>query len=468
MDIKKVIQNKGINPENGRKVKALFPTKIKSKGEKISEDIFDMEFAEWLERLYPTMIEEYGQEKIDTILYNYTYELIETYLSNSAGICRKNKISVCWYFKNLHEALTAFLHETGHATGGPFSHEKLLEAGYEDRESFFIKLEEAMVSERQNILEFGEFNTKYFDYFGSDGKIRRYHFKSRNFKYAHYQAYLEGLKILLGKSKGLIYENARSATIEEHDEIYAQIKAEMQTLLTEEQFISLANALNGAIIHLDYPDEDGSIRSKYKKIVVDLKIKTPEQFEERYKYNVEFARKHGKLNQTIDEDINDFCRLIIEVLKQRITDEKYDKVEALSQISRYIVMIRNYDESLEKVTNELIELWRSEISKINLNIMGMEDISLQEKEAIMHYILAVPGISYEDIKNIKLIKNQKNEMNMTIGSKGTFCITKGEIETEKHGVPYNDPFMCGIQFTNNYFIQDRNMPNNGTPSEEVR
>lgn len=442
MDIKRIIQNKGYNLENGKKVKALFPTKKSSKGEIIGKDIFDEEFARWLELLYPFMIEEYGQEKIDTILYNYTYELIYTNISSFSGFCTQDKVVACWYLKNLHEALTVFLHETGHAAGGPYGNEKLLLAGYEENESFFNKLEEAMVSERQNILEYGEFNTKYYDYMDDNGKIGRNHFKSRSDKYAYYQVFLEGLKILLGESKGLIYENARSSTLEEHDKIYKKIKDEIKSVLKPEQYIILANSLNGAIIHLDYPSKKGDINSKYKKIVIDFKRKNLNEFIETYGYNFSFAKKYGKQNQSIDEDINDFCGLIIEILKQRINDEKYDKLTALSQISRYIVMIKNSDKSLEKATDELMELWRREVSITNEQLT---DMSPQEREAISHYILAIPDISYEDLKNIKLLKKQNNNFFIEIGTKGVFYITKGIIEPEKNGKPYCDPCMCVLQ-----------------------
>ncbi len=87
------------------------------------------------------------------------YEKKEVY-----ALTKDKIIEYDWSSKNLHEALTLFIHEAGHAIGSlETDKDSFLMEGFEYREAFLNKFEEAVVSERQNEIEYGELNYTYVE-----------------------------------------------------------------------------------------------------------------------------------------------------------------------------------------------------------------------------------------------------------------------------------------------------------------
>ena len=115
--------------------------------------------------LFPEMTKIFGEEK--AIKFLKEYELIpRNRIGQNSGATYKDdkKIEFDWSSKNLHEALTLFIHEAGHAIGSlETDRDSFLMEGFEYREAFLNKIEEAVVSERQNEIEYGELNYDYIE-----------------------------------------------------------------------------------------------------------------------------------------------------------------------------------------------------------------------------------------------------------------------------------------------------------------
>ena len=129
----------------------------------MSSKNYDEKLIDVTIELLPEMISIFGEEK--TFKFFKEYNLIpRNRIGKNSGATFKNekKIEFDWALKNKHEALTLLIHEAGHAIGSLETEKNhFLMEGFEYRESFLNKLEEAVVSQRQDELEFGDMNYMY-------------------------------------------------------------------------------------------------------------------------------------------------------------------------------------------------------------------------------------------------------------------------------------------------------------------
>lgn len=476
MDIDKIIFNKGYNPDNNEKMKAFFPTIVDANGI-VKEDVFDEEFAKWIKAFYPFMVKYLGRNETEKFLSEYTYELNTDPIANgkkNSGTChrKEKKIVSNWAEANIHNASIALLHEAGHAVKMFFGNDELLGAGFLDNESVFVKLDEAHVSQGQYYVESGNFSYRYMNIFGED-----LNFKTRSDKYPYYQVYLECLKLLLGKNSDLLDKNAKASSIEEKDIVYQQIKMNLTNNLTPNQFARLIDCLNGLIIHVNYPQTPGDLRSKYQKLVVNMQRNTPEGFEAIYDKNVKVAKSRETYDRSIEEDIDELCLVTLEVLKDRLQSPKYDKFEVLKQIARYFCNIRNSSETMKEQTAELLKLWKNEIESLDINLDSLANKPLTEEDKIvlLTYLFSIQGISIEDLKNTKIIdlpsnvsniNSSENSTYINIGKKGMYRLFKKSERININNIltlseTTEDPFMRGIKFEEVDFIKE-------FPSGEIR
>lgn len=130
----------------------------------ISTKNYDFELSEAIKELLPEMVGIFGKEK--TIKFFEEYTLVprnRTGLNNSGATNKEQKIiEFAWSIKDRHEAINALIHEAGHALGALETEQNyILMEGFEYREAFLTKLEEAVVSEKQDELGFGEMGYNY-------------------------------------------------------------------------------------------------------------------------------------------------------------------------------------------------------------------------------------------------------------------------------------------------------------------
>lgn len=483
MDVDKIILNKGYNPQTHEKVKAFFPTIVDKNGI-ASKDEFDEEFAKWIKCFYLEMVKYLGKEQTDRFLNEYTYELNVDAIANgrnSSGVCYRHEKRIVsnWAIPDIHNAVIAFLHEAGHTENIFYGNDELLGAGFLDAESIFSKLDEANVSYGQNVIEFGQFSQRYGNLF--DEQLS---FKTRSDKYEHYQVYLECLKLLLGEHKDLLDKNAKADTWEEKDIIFQQIKANLKNNLSDEQFARLVDCLNGLIIHINYPQIPGDLRGKYQNIVVRMQRRTPEEFEKMYEKNVQLAKSRGTYDRTIDEDVDDLCSVVLEVLKDRVQSPKYNKFETLKQISTYFTMIRNTSNNLKDKTDELLELYKKEVSEINIHLECIgnnpkNSISEEDRVILLNYLFSIEGITIDDLADIRIVEmpqgvtnssDSENSIYINVGNKGMFKYFKVPAKTSVNtffiqAETIEDSFMRGIHFEEVDFL--REFPSGETRGELI-
>lgn len=487
MDINKIIENKGYNPQTHEKVKVFFPTIVDKNGI-ASQDEFDEEFAKWIKAFYPDMIKEFGKEETDAFLNEYTYELNVDAVANgrnASGVCYRTEKRIVsnWALQDIHNAVIALLHEAGHCIKIFYGNDDILSAGFLDAESVFSKLDEANVSDRQNTIKNGRYSQKYMNLWDEE-----LNFKTRSVKYQYYQVYLETIRLLLGEYKDLLDKNAKATTREEKDIIYKQIKMNLKNNLKEEQFARLADCLNGLIIHINYPEIPGNMRSKYQNVVVRMQRRTPEEFERMYEKNVQLAKSRGTYDRTINEDVDDLCAVVLEVLKDRLQNPKYNKFECLKQISTYFSMIRNNSSVLKEQTDEILELWKNEVSSININLdcIGSNadnSVSEEDRTVLLNYLLSIEGITIDDLEDTKIIEmpqgvtesnDTQNRVYINVGNKGIFKYFKIPPKVNSkvnmniisfQGESTEDLFMRGIHFEEVEFL--REFPSGETRGELI-
>lgn len=472
MDIDKIILNRGYNLDNNKKIKAFFPTIVDKDGI-AREDEFDEEFAKWIKAFYPFMIKYFGSNETEKFLEEYTYELNIDPIANGSkesGTCYRTqkRITSNWAEANIHNAAIAFLHEAGHAVKIFFATDELLLTGFLENGSIFAKLDEANVSQGQYELESGKFSHKYMNLFDEE-----LDFKTISDKYPCYQVYLECLKLLLGEHKDLLDQNAKAPSIEEKDIIYQQIKMNLKNNLSQEQIDRLVDCLNGLIIHVNYPQNPGDLKSKYQNLVVNMRRYTPEQFQAMYEGNVKLAKNRGTYDRSITEDIDELCSVVVEVLRDRLKSSSYDKFGVLKQISTYFCNIRNSSDKLKEQTDELFELWKNEISGININLLSIgsnlnNTVTEEDKMILLTYLFSIEGITQEDLSNTTIFNmpenisnnnDSENSVYINVGNKGIYKFYKEPPKTNKNvffimAESTEDPFMREIKFKEVEFVKE--------------
>ena len=120
----------------------------------LTEKNYDSELINYVFKFLPDMIGLFGKEKVISFFREYTLIPRSRIENNSGFILRTEKIiEFDWSLKSLHEALNLLFHEVGHAMGTlMLSYRHFLTETY-NRDAFLIKIEEAVVSEKQDELE---------------------------------------------------------------------------------------------------------------------------------------------------------------------------------------------------------------------------------------------------------------------------------------------------------------------------
>ena len=183
--------------------------------------------------------------------------------------------------------------------------------GFEYRESFLNKLEEAVVSEKQNELEYGELNYTYCtinnyengeDFHQNDFRTQPTH------KYTINNVFLKSIQILLGNNKDLITKMMFADSLEEKSRICNSIIKALEDKLSENDFFRLKDCINVFTLNysykgdkrtlLDYMKDDENFddsltREKYKEL---LKKNFPK--------NLKYCRERNLVNKNVSNIIN--------------------------------------------------------------------------------------------------------------------------------------------------------------------
>ena len=367
--------------------------------------------------LLPEMTKIFGEEK--TIKFFKEYELIpRNRIGQNSGATYKadKKIEFDWHSKKLHEALTLFIHEAGHAVGSlETNRESFLMEGFEHRESFLNKIEEAVVSERQNEIEYGELNYDYIEINnGENGEeFHQNDFKTQpTHKYTINNVFYKNIQILLGNNRDLINRMMFADNLEEKSEICNTIIGLLKTRLTEEEFLKLKDCVNVCVLNYSYKGDketlfdyinndknfdDSMTKEKYKELLIKY-----------FPKNIKYCMDRNLMKKNIFSAIDDLCELTVDALYTRLENTKYDKFFAIKEACEYFSKICNNNERLYTKTNQLK---MSLIDKMNILepslIAKFSSAGFNDEEVFEILIKIISKLDFKeaDLKNVQINNN---------------------------------------------------------------
>lgn len=378
---------------------------------------YPKELIKWAGELFPEMTKLFGEEKV--IKFFKEYELIprDRIGKNSGATYRANKkIEFDWDCKNLHEALTVFIHEAGHAIGSlETDRDSFLMEGFEDKEAFLNKIEEAVVSERQNEIEYGELNYNYIviNNYENGEEFHQNDFKTQpTHKYAINNVFYKNIQILLGNDRDLINRMMFADSLEEKSKICNQIVELLKVQLSEDEFLKLKDCVNVFVLNYSYKGDkvtlsdymqndenfdDSMTREKYKELLIKY-----------FPKNLKYCMDRNLTNKNIFSAVDDLCELTVDVLYARLEDTKYNKFSAIKEACEYFSKICNNSERLSTKTNQLK---MSLIDKMNIlepsliakfNNAGFNDEEVLE---ILAKIISKADFKEDDLKKVQINNN---------------------------------------------------------------
>lgn len=417
-----------------------YELKMLLKAKKYPDNLID-----WAVKLYPVMCNYFGYD--NTINFFREYNLVprDTIGINSGATYRdEKKIVFDWQLGNLHEALTLFIHEAAHAIGKLEAYDdSMLMEGYEYNKSFFIKLEEGLVSDKQNEMEFGELNYSYvtietFD----DDDFHKNDFKTQpTHKYTINCLYFKALQLLLGENKNLLYQNMFAKEKEEKNYYFNSAISFLKGQLTDEEFATLMDcacvftlnfAYRGATVTVsNYLNDSKVFKNEEEK--EDYINKLKEELPKNYSY----AKNRNLFGKSIFDSVDDLCSLTLSVLTRRLESEEYDKFNAVKESCTYVTKIDNNSEKLAQKANEFKGILFEKINElfpqfasIDLSKYSMTDY---DKFSLITQILSLSAVSDKDA-NISFDCNDDN-LSVSINDSENYIVRKQNISA------VGNPFM---------------------------
>lgn len=375
------------------------------------------ELIEFAIRLLPEMTKLFGEEK--TIKFFKEYTLIpRNRIGQNSGATYKEdkKIEFDWSLKNLHEALTLFIHEAAHAIGSlEVEKDSFLMEGFEYREAFLNKIEEAVVSERQNEIEYGELNYTYctINNYENDEDFHKNNFKTQpTHKYTINNVFYKNIQILLGNKRDLIIKMMFADGLKEKSKICNSIIELLKAQLSENAFLKLKDCINVLVLNCSYKEDkvtlfeymkrdenfdDSMTREKYKELLIKY-----------FPKNLKYCVDRNLMAKNIFSAIDDLCELTIDFLCIRISDAEYDEFSFIKESCEYFSKIYN---NSERLSDKTIQLKSSLIDKIKMlapaliskfNIIGFDD---EEVFEILTKIISKSDFKETDLGNVQIDNN---------------------------------------------------------------
>lgn len=343
----------------------------------MSSKNYDEKLIDVTIELLPEMISIFGEEK--TFKFFKEYNLIpRNRIGKNSGATFKNekKIEFDWALKNKHEALTLLIHEAGHAIGSLETEKNhFLMEGFEYRESFLNKLEEAVVSQRQDELEFGDMNYMYMTINnyenGEDFHINN--FKTQpSHKYTINKIFYQNLMILLGKNRFLFNKLMYEDDLNIKSEILKKIIEELKNVLNKEELTILKDCVNVFTLNYSYHGDKTTITN----FLANKKNFDEQMSEEEYKSllaqnfpkNMKYAIERQLLSKNIFESIDDLCGITLDVIIRNFSNNERSISDNIIDACEYFSKIYNTSKQNSEKTENLKNLLIENIIKINPTI----------------------------------------------------------------------------------------------------
>lgn len=379
---------------------------------------YSNELIQFAINLFPEMVKLFGEKKTINFFKEYTLIPRSRVGQNSGAAYKKEKkIEFDWSVKNLHEALTLFIHEAAHAIGSlETDKDSFLMEGFEYRESFLNKLEEAVVSEKQNELEYGELNYTYCtinnyengeDFHQNDFRTQPTH------KYTINNVFLKNIQILLGNNKDLITKMMFADSLEEKSRICNSIIKALEDKLSENDFFRLKDGINVFTLNYSYKGDKRTLLDYMKNDENFDDLMTREKYKELLKKyfpkNLKYCRERNLVNKNIFDAVDDLCELTIDVIYNRVIDDKYDAFSSIKEACEYFSKIYNNSQRLSDKTNQLKILL---FDKIKMSVPSLihkfHDIGFEDEEVfeILTKIISVHDFKENNLYNIQIYNDR--------------------------------------------------------------
>ncbi len=401
----------------------------------------------WATKLYPIMCDYFGYD--NTIKFFCEYNLVprDTIGDNSGATYRdEKKIVFDWQSGNLHEALTLFMHEAAHAMGElATSSDAMLMEGHEYHESFFSKLEEGLVSDKQNEIEFGELNYTYvtINTFDDDDEFHKNDFKTQpTNKYTINSVYYKALQLLLGENKNLLQQNMFAKETEEKNYFFNRAISFLKEQLTDEEFATLMDCACVFTLNFSYHGSTVTTTSYLNDSNVFKNEEEKENYINKLKKelpkNYSYAKNRNLFGKNIFDSVDDLCSLTLSVLTRRLENKEYDRFSAVKEACTYLTKIDNNSEKLTQKTNKLktvlfenINELFPQLASIDLNKYSMTDY---DKFSLITQIISLSEVANKDA-NISFNYNDDN-LSVSINDRENYIVKKKNIYSEDW-----DPFI---------------------------
>ena len=375
------------------------------------------ELIEFAIKLFPEMTKIFGEEKTINFFKEYTLIPRNRIGQNSGATYKEDKkIEFDWSSKNLHEALTLFIHEAAHAIGSLETYkDSFLMEGFEYREAFLNKLEEAVVSERQNEIEYGELNYTYcqINNYENDEEFHQNDFKTQpTHKYTINNVFYKNIQILLGNNRDLIIKMMYADSLEEKGKICNRIIELLKEQLSEDEFLKLKDCINIFVLNCSYKEDkvtlfeymkkdenfdDSMTREKYKELLI-----------KHFPKNIKHCMDRNLMDKNIFSAIDDLCELTIDVLYSRLSGNEYDKFSSIKGTCEYFAKIYNNNERLSAKTNQLKNTLIDKIKMLAPSLISeFNNIDFDDSEAfeILTKIISRVDFKETDLENIQINNN---------------------------------------------------------------
>ena len=332
--------------------------------------------------------------------------------------------------------------------------------GFEYRESFLNKIEEAFVSERQNEIEYGELNYTYvtINNYENGEDFHENNFKTQpTHKYAINNVFYKNIQLLLGNNRDLIGKMMFADSLEEKNNLCNNIIELLRGSITEEQFMKLKDCVNVFVLNYSYHEEKGTLsdyikntdnfddsmtRGKYKELLIKY-----------FPKNVKYCVDRNLMDKNIFSAVDDLCELTMNTLYSRLSDDTYDKFSAIKESCEYFSKIYN---NSERLSDDTIRLKKCLINRIKMLVppliskfdnTGLEDDEVFE---ILKKIIARSDFKESDIDNIQIINN--GTISVSVSDSHQYLIQKVPIysdDTAIWGIKNKQPIKYEIALKEN-------------------
>lgn len=369
--------------------------------------------------------------------YEYTLVPREKIGLNSGATYKDQKTIVFdWQLKNYHEALTLFIHEAAHAMGAlEIEKDAMLMEGHKYRESFLAKLEEGLVSDKQNEMEFGELNYTYvtINTFDDAEEFHKNNFKTQpTHKYSVNNVYYKALQLLLGINQNLMVQLMFANNQEEKNYFYQQTILVLKEQLSAEEFLTLVDcacaltlnySYHGCTVNiLNYLNDNKNFKSEEEKKEYLKQLKN--EFPKNYSH----AKKRNLFGKSIFDSINDLCLMTVNVLIKRLKNNEYDNFRAIKESCIYLTKIDNNCEKLVPKTSELKAILFVKIKELCPQLINISckdfQLSDEDKFILITQIISLASFTNE---NTPISFIESDNLVISINNRENYLVKKENI-----------------------------------------